>query len=366
MKRIFIGGLSVLALFVVPSVSEGASLYIDPAISELYRGDSVTMSVRLDTDEEDRECINAVDAVINYSDNIDPVDVTISDSIFNIWVEKPTIDKTNRTISFAGGIPNGYCGRVSGDPRLTNVLAKIIFRSPGFTIGQQSDSNVATIEFADTSTAYLNDGRGTKANLLVYPAKITLNKNAGTALVNPWQDEISADKTPPEKFSIDLVKGDGNFSNKYYIVFNTIDKQTGIDHYEVIEEPASQFGSFKWGRADAPWIESPSPYILKDQSLNSIIRVKAIDKAGNEYVATYAPEDSLKSLSYAEMMLIIVLVTAVGFTLVIAWFIARYFLKRKTNKSALKNNSLGDLPTEIQKEDNADTKTERNKNNKHD
>ena len=32
------------------------------------------------------------------------------------------INKENRTVTFAGGIPNGYCGRVNGDPKLTNII----------------------------------------------------------------------------------------------------------------------------------------------------------------------------------------------------------------------------------------------------
>ena len=61
-------------------------LYIDPAISTLNRGDSAKMVLRLDTDEAAEECVNAVDGVVTYSDNIEPVDVSIGNSIFNMWV----------------------------------------------------------------------------------------------------------------------------------------------------------------------------------------------------------------------------------------------------------------------------------------
>jgi len=328
--------------FVKPTLSNAAALYIDPAFSEINRGDSITMAVRLDVDEEAEECVNAVDGVLTYTSNIEPVDVSIGDSIFNIWIEQPVINRDNHTITFAGGIPNGYCGRVIGDPRLTNTLAKVVFRSPGFSVGGSNDT-VATVHFEDTSTALLNDGFGTKAKLLTYGAQITLNPKAGVTMSNPWQEEVSVDVIKPEKFSIELIKGDGNFSNKYYILFNTSDKQSGIDHYEVMEEALTQVGSFQWGRADAPWIiaENPPVYTLNDQSLNSIIRVKAVDKAGNEYLANLVPDESMRTLSQTQVFNIavgggfVVLVLVVGIAVIIS--------VRKRRRRKAKLNSDEDL-----------------------
>lgn len=315
-----------------PNTSEAASLYIDPAMSQIHRGDSITMSVRLDTDEAAGECVNAVDAVITYPENIEPVDVSIGDSIFRVWVEQPTIHRDTRTITFAGGIPNGYCGRVIGDPRLTNVLAKIIFQSPGFVVGGNAAGTEATISFTDESTAYLNDGLGTKAVLSTYPARIELDPKLGGTITNEWQESVNADDILPEEFSISLQKDDKAFSQKYYIVFNTTDKQTGIDHYEVMEEPLTQFGSFQWGRADAPWIETRSPYVLSDQSLNSIIRVKAIDKAGNEYIATLMPDETLRTLSQTQMLSIVASV-AVGVLVLIVVIILVFWIRKRRKDS---------------------------------
>lgn len=294
----FFATLFFSVLIVIPQSSHAASLYIDPAMSEIYRGDAIELSVRLDTDEAAGECINAVDAVISYSANITPVDISLGNSIFSMWVQEPVINQEEKTISFAGGIPNGYCGRVQGDPRLTNTIATMIFRSPGFSIGGgDADEGIAKVSFTDFTTAYVNDGLGTKAELSTYGTQISLNKKAGPGIVDPWRQAVSEDTQPPEEFSIFLEKEDLAFSGKYYISFNTTDKQTGIDQYQVMEQPLAEFGTFSWGRADAPWIVTRSPYTLKDQSLNSIIRVKAVDKAGNEYVATLLPEESMRTIS---------------------------------------------------------------------
>jgi hypothetical protein len=295
-------GVLIIGAFYAPA-AQAASLYIDPSFGSLSRGDSITLSVRLDTDETQEECINAVDGVVTYSDNLVPVDTAIGDSIFSMWVEQPKIDKEKHTITFAGGIPNGYCGRIQGDPRLTNTIVKLIFRSPGFIVGgNPNGSSTAKVEFAPETTAYLNDGLGTKAQLGMYGTTLDLSDKAGVVLKDDWHQEILNDDTQPEQFSIDLERDKLAFSNKYYIVFNTTDKQTGIDQYQVMEEPVSRLYSFQWGRADAPWVTTRSPYTLKDQSLNSIIRVKATDKAGNEYIATLVPDSSMRTISSRDMI----------------------------------------------------------------
>ena len=321
------------AYLLLPGVSYAATLYMNPSDVELKRGDTLAVSVRLDTDED--ECVNVVDAVITYPASIEPVDISRGNSIFSMWVEEPIINKKDGTITFAGGIPNGYCGRVDGDPRLTNVLAEIVFRSPSFSIGSNNTDGagvVGEVAFSDATTVYLNDGRGTVASLNTYPAEILLEEGVGPTMRNDWRDAVIADNVKPEEFSISLQKDERAFSQDYYIVFNTTDKQTGIDQYQVIEEPLSQFGAFQWGGADAPWLIARSPYVLEDQSLNSTIRVKAIDKAGNEYIATLVPDRSLRTTSALTYALYALSASIVVLLLVGGFFIVQFLKKRNMKK----------------------------------
>lgn len=62
------------------------------------------------------------------------------------------------------------------------------------------------------------------------------------------------------------------FDGKYFLVFATQDKGSGISHYEVCEG-----GKRKCAIAE-------SPYLLQNQKLNQKIFVKAVDKNGNEYI----------------------------------------------------------------------------------
>ena len=276
--------------------AEAAMLYFDPASASLNPGDTVVVSVRITP--EAGECINAVDGVIEYDPKVQPVDISRGQSIMPLWVEEPTIDRANNRITFAGGIPNGYCGRIQGDPRLTNELLKVVLQVPGTRIGFGEESPTSTVSFSDLTSVYLNDGRGSLATLSTTEATFTIGTRPAENVRNEWSTLVSADDQIPEEFSVSLQRERGVFDNRYYIIFNTTDKQTGIAFYEVIEEPFEEAGLFGWGAVDAPWQRVRSPYVLKDQSLNSTIRVKAVDKAGNEYIATLVPDESLRGVSF--------------------------------------------------------------------
>ncbi len=309
----FVQLLTVGAFFLVPFVTSAATLYLSPTETTLARGETKTFSMRLDVDED--ECVNAIDAVVTYSPSLEPIDISRGQSIMSMWVEEPTIDRTNRTITFAGGIPNGYCGRIDGDPRLTNNIIDLVFQSPGFVIGgnRGTSTEAAEITIAEQTQVYLNDGFGTRVALNRYPAKITLLSEVGNIQNSAWGDAVAADDAAPESFSIALERTDNAFSGRWFITFNTTDKQSGLDHYEVMEEPLKDFWSFAWGAADAPWVEVRSPYELKDQSLNSTIRVRAIDKAGNEYIASLVPDSAQRTLSHSAVLTLIVVGVAVFF-----------------------------------------------------
>jgi hypothetical protein len=315
--------LSIFAFLCVPSYVHGALLYFDPSEASIFRGDTVTLGLRIDTDEN--ECINTVDAVITYGEGVRAVDVSRGDSILSIWVEDPVINEAERTITFAGGIPGGYCKRALGDPSLTNIIAKIVFRSPGFAVGV-GESPSAKITVGSESRVLLHDGLGTEAILRTQDAVVSLLPGAGPEGSDSWRDEVVNDVVPPSDFSITLTQDETAFSKKYFIVWNSQDKQSGIDHYEVMEEPLEDLYSFTWGRADAPWKTVESPYVLVDQTLNSTLRVKAIDKAGNETIAVLVPDAAIRSFSINR---IVTYSVATGLAVVALVAIVFILLRRK-------------------------------------
>ena len=317
-------GVLVALTFVVQPV-QAATLYMDPAMSTLARGDAEVVAVRLDTNEQAEECINAVEGVLQLTGPVSAVDVSLGNSIFSIWVEPPTISQDGKLVTFAGGVPNGYCGRIAGDPRLTNNLFDIIVRTTAIASNSGS-STPGQISFTEQTVAYLNDGFGTEADLQVFPKDFTVLPELSGDVLDPWKNLVAADTISPQKFSISMEQTSPSLRDRYYITFSTTDKQTGIDRYEVMEEPLSRLASFTWGGANTPWIEARSPYILKDQKLNSIIRVKAIDKAGNEYIATYIPDEALRTTPLTVIVLLVLLGVSV---LLLLYGSIRFYQKKR-------------------------------------
>lgn len=330
MYRYLFGVGFVFLLFA--TTASAATLYIDPNSATLKQGDAIAIAIRLDTDELAGECVNAVDGVLSYDSAIDPVDISIGKSIFPVWVEAPVINKEAHTITFAGGIPNGYCGRVQGDPNLTNTLVELIFRAPVDT--GILEEKTASVTFMPETTAYLNDGLGTKAQLRTFGSTITLSRERTTATGDVWTDAISADKQPPEDFSVQLSTWP---TGEYYIIFSTTDKQTGISHYEVLEESNAEAKLFHFGAVNAPWIKTAGPaYTLKDQTLRSVIRVKAVDKAGNEYLTTFVPDKSLQKSFFSMTVLFIIGGVLLVFSLgILFWWMHR----ERRNKNLITNQT---------------------------
>ncbi len=256
-------GFLLALCFLSPASAAAAVLYLDPSEETYGVGDTFVMNVRLDSQDE---CINAVGVRISYPrESLKAVDFSRGSSILTLWVEEPQIDTELGTVTFSGGIPGGYCGRIPGDAVVTNIVGKVVFTVLDAT------ARTAAISLQEGSQALLNDGTGTPAELELVGSTIALSSERQTTS-NPWLDVVRSDDIAPDSFQIIVESTRGIFGGRYYIAFSTIDKQSGLDHYEIYERGA--------------WKTISSPYELRDQSLRSL-QVKAIDKAGNERMGEY-------------------------------------------------------------------------------
>jgi hypothetical protein len=254
----------------LPLSVNAAVLYLEPSQGEYHQGDTFIVEARIDTEEE---CINTVKVIISFpKDLLEAKDFSTGNSILTLWLQTPKIDQKEGLISFTGGIPGGFCGPLPGEPGKPNLLGRIIFR----VVSRDVLRGLAEISFKEDSQVLLNDGLGTPAKLTLKGAVFTILPKIAEVSKEEWQEELEKDNIPPEPFEIEIHRYPSIFEGKYFIVFSTTDKQTGIDHYEVKE------GKRDWKRAE-------SPYLLEDQSLKSIIKVKAVDKAGNERITEYRP-----------------------------------------------------------------------------
>jgi hypothetical protein len=278
-RKLVIFSIILVVFSVLPFAAEGAVLYLEPKTGEYHTGDTLIVEVRIDTQGD---CINTVRADLAFANDILILeDFSLEDSILTHWVERPEITDINDInlkgkISFSGGIPGGYCGRIAGDPGLTNILGKIIFRIPSMIIGGTPENRVK-IDFLQESKVFLNDGFGTEAELYTQGTDLVISDKAEPQK-DEWEERLEDDNIPPEPFVVELLQDPAIFEGKYFIIFWTTDKQTGLDHFGVKE-----------GEKD--FKRTVSPYLLEDQTLNSRILVRAVDKAGNERVVEYIPSE---------------------------------------------------------------------------
>lgn len=273
-----------LITFAVPVF--GAKLYLEPNQDQYYLDDSFIVEIKIDTEGEE---INTVKVSLAFpQDVLEIKDFSKGSSILTLWVEEPIFSNQNGVIDFTGGIPGGYRGK-------DGLLGKIILKA--------KSGGEANIQIKENSQVLLNDGFGT-------PTKLNISKGIFTVLpeklevpTDEWKEELKKDSIPPEPFEIKISQNSTVFEGRYFLVFSTIDKQTGIDHYEIKEGG----NEYKLGE---------SPYLLEDQNLKSQILVKAVDKTGNERMAEIIPYSPQKSFLYLIITIILILV-------IISWFIVK-------------------------------------------
>jgi hypothetical protein len=267
-----------LVFLIFPVFVFGATLYLEPKEGEYKLGDHLGVKIRIDPEGE---CINTISVDLSFPNDILVLEgIDLGESIVTIWVDKPSsldIKKINENgkIHFSGGIPGGYCGRIPGDPGLTNMVAELRFYIPSMIIGEAKEET-GEIKILESSQVFLNDGKGTLAKLNFEDSKIKILPTAGGGL-NEWREKLLNDTSPPEPFEIQIQRDPAIFDGKYFIVFYTTDKETGIDYYMVKE-------------GEREWKIAKSPYLLENQNLDEEIKVKAVDRAGNETIATLYPE----------------------------------------------------------------------------
>jgi hypothetical protein len=288
-RRFFACILYTLYLLLYTSLASAATLSIDPEILIVGPGDNFVATIRIETLPD--ECVNAVSVELLYpSDWMNASAVSKGESLMTLWPDEPSVDREKGRVFFSGGIPAGYCGRVQGDPGKTNILAKVIFSIPGNMIGGKvATGEVALpIIFGSSTKVLLNDGFGTPAPLLLKHTEYVRTLTS-SGMKNEWLDVVHADNTPPDLFTITVEHDAHAFDGQNFIIFSAVDKQSGIHHYEVMEDDPVNLGFVYGKKVKSSFVVTASPYVLTDQTLQSRIIVRAYDHAGNMQEAVHAP-----------------------------------------------------------------------------
>jgi len=260
--------LSILAFVAMPIFA--SEIYINPRSQEIKTDEQFEISVFLDTEGEN---INTIDGRIIFpKDLLILEEIKDGNSIINFWIKKPKTESDNQII-FSGIVPGGYVGK-------QGLVFSAIFQSKNEGIG---------IIEAYQTRVFLNDGKGTEANLTTSNFQFIVSKEFSSTQILPTQ---ITDTNSPELFSPIISQDSIIFDGKYFLVFATQDKGVGISHYEILEK--GQQGSLRQFLNQEEWQIKESPYLLRDQKLKSYIYIKAVDKVGNERIITIFPQNPLK------------------------------------------------------------------------
>ncbi|MFA6135848.1 MAG: hypothetical protein WC705_00565 [Candidatus Paceibacterota bacterium] len=243
---------------------------------------------------------NAIDIKIYYpEDKIIIKEINEGNSLINFWINKPSFINKQGYFTFSGIIPGGFSGKRGEILSITFIPKEI-----------------GLINFhVDKAEFLANDGDGSKLEVF---SNLFLDSVFDASVVKTLEDD---DSTPPEIFYPLISQQDGFLNGKYFIVFDTQDKQSGIDKYFVFESRNNpeKIPSDKWQ-------ETESPYIPKDQSLSNFIYIKAVDKSGNERLALVKPlPRGFYYQNYVIWFIIIVI-------LVLAIILARKFILNKNDE----------------------------------
>lgn len=272
-----------------PLLSNGATLYFSPEKAEYGQDDVFKVEVRLDTKGDS---VNACETKIYFDKNqLEVADIAKGGSLATLWAKDPSYSNTEGTVVLVGGIPGGF----KGDGKIVSI----IFRAIG--------SGAANVSFQDGSRVLLNDGKGTLAGLIRKDAIFEIS-SSNVQSSDEWKKEIEKDKALPESFEIKIGQDPAVYEGKYFIVFSTVDNQTGIDYYQIKE-------------GDSDWKTGESPYLLNDQGLEEKVLVKAVDKAGNERIEEFSPSEN--KLFYIGLLI---------FLAIIFWLVYLFFKKFKLKK----------------------------------
>jgi hypothetical protein len=265
--------LAAFLVWLVPTVSFAAEISFGSPKSVFAPNEEFLVNVYLDGQNV---LVNALEGTVHFpSELLELKEVRDGNSAVNFWIEKPQ-STTSDSVAFSGITPSGFSGS-------RNFIFGMVFRAKKVGDGRLAFENIQVLQ---------NDGLGTAAavNSKEFVFSVSSDKPATSS-----EDLTVKDNEPPETF-VPFVGNDPTvFAGKYFLVFSTQDKGSGIDHYEVREG--------YWGRYNV--VESP--YLLTDQSLDKDIYVKAVDKSGNEIVVILNAEKP--SWRYQYYLVIVILIS---------------------------------------------------------
>ena len=273
----------VLALFALfPFVASASEIRLEASKVEVRTGEQFVVTAFMSADES----LNAVEGRLVFPQDLLSVkEIRDGNSVINFWVEKPRIEASG-IILFSGITPGGFSGANNG-------IFSVVFEA--------KNTGVASIILQGTK-ALENDGLGSQTALLTRDTAVSIKSGDSNV-----RKETLTDTELPEDFNPSIESDPSIFGGKFFLVFATQDKISGIANYKIREGEWSRFTI------------AESPYLLKHQSLDRNIFVKAIDKNGNERIAVLNVQHQAPWYRQYAVLGILLAMVLVGFLLKKVW-----------------------------------------------
>jgi len=327
-KRIFFTVL--VACFMLHVSSERASaavLYAGSASENTSAGQSFVTEWYLDTENES---VNLLNLELNFSaETLEVVEIS-KGSVLNLWLKEPAADNEQGYVSMAGGVPGGVQGKRVPLFRITFFAKKTgqadIFMNPSSAaLKHDGQGSAAPLSFTSlsfvispeesypvqiSSPSHPNQNQWSQKNkiiikftarpkevysysfsqnLEIFPDNVSdelrdeyvydnfpdgiyyFRLNVQTAS-STWQElgvyRVKIDQTAPEDFIPVITASPDTAGGQQFMSFSTVDKTSGISHYEIETWP------FVWKKIS-------SPHLVTKPWLRSKFQLRAYDLAGN-------------------------------------------------------------------------------------
>jgi hypothetical protein len=295
----------ILISVLLPTVTtHAASLYWkDPSV-EAQKNAPFETTLYMDTQDES---INAVEGTVTFPSGVLSLsEIRDGNSVINFWIEKPVLaDAKIGAFRFSGIIPGGLAAH---DAKLLTLV-----------FSAKDEEGGATVALADAH-AYHNDSTASEASVTTSAFSALINAGANPAPL----PAVPSDTEMPETFVPEIGTDASLFEGKHFVVFDTVDKGTGIDRYEVLETKMR----LSWLALFSSWQPAASPYLLADQTGESYIFIKAIDRNGNERVERIAPANPRAWYNDPNTYVIAVLILIFATVLWLGYMRSASFLKK--------------------------------------
>jgi len=263
----------LLSLVAVPALA--AEIRVDGKNQKIKTGEQFTATIFINTEES----INALEGQLAFpADLLELVEIQSGNSIVSFWIDKPKVEADK--ISFSGIIPGGFTGE-------NGSILSMLFQAKKPGDGSIAIRSIKVLK---------NDGAGTPAEVTISDFQFSIVEGVPAVVRKKEKD-----REPPETFRPEIAKDESLFDGKWFLVFATQDKASGIDHYEVKESRQRIFTLFQ------KWVPAESPYILQDQELRSFVFVRAVDKASNKRIIQITPRNALLWYENYENWIIIII-----------------------------------------------------------